>query len=147
MSATGDRMIRPGIQAGFTLIEALVVVAIAALIGGLAFPRVETMMVGQEYRMAIASVSSGLRAARATALRKGRAVRFAPDEDGHGFSWSGSAPERLPASVKLDVQGVNAIDFFADGSSSGGAMALQSGTLETLLAVNRDTGRLLVRRS
>jgi prepilin-type N-terminal cleavage/methylation domain-containing protein len=47
MLATGN-----GRDAGFTLIEALVVVAIAALISGLAFPRMQSLIGGQEFRMA-----------------------------------------------------------------------------------------------
>ena len=98
---------------GFTLIEALVVVAITALISNLGFARFQSMIGGQEFRTAISAVTLGAREARARAIRTGQPAPLTLTSDAL----------KLPASVTLQ-QPPQQIRFFADGTSNGGQLRL-----------------------
>ena len=126
MSATGKPVIRSS-QRGFTLIEALVVVAITALLGGLMFPRLQGMITGQEFRTARSQMILGVRETRAIAIRSGAATRFQIEETGHGFQVSDRTQQNLPASVRLSKSNARgAIIFYSDGTSNGGRITLSN---------------------
>lgn len=110
---------------GFTLIESLVVVAIAALISGLMFPRLQSAVQGQEYRMARSAMLMGVRDARARAIRGGAPVRFAVTGDAAGFRVGSQPAQSLPAAVRLRSRAEGrAITFYTDGTSDGGRLTL-----------------------
>ena len=126
MSATGKPVIRSS-QRGFTLIEALVVVAITALLSGLMFPRLQGMITGQEFRTARSQMILGVRETRALAIRSGAAARFQIDETGHGFQVGDRKQQNLPASVLLSTSNARvAIIFYSDGTSNGGRITLSN---------------------
>ncbi len=100
---------------GFTLIEALVVVAITALISNLGFARFQSMIGGQEFRTAISAVTLGAREARARAIRTGQPAPLTLTSD----------TLKLPASVSL-LEPPQQIRFFADGTSNGGQLRLHA---------------------
>jgi len=62
---------------GFTLIEMLVTLAVAGLIAGIAFPRVQNGMTAMEFRLGAGQVTEALRSARAEAIRTGEPVAMA----------------------------------------------------------------------
>ncbi len=126
MSAIGKPVIEPS-QRGFTLIEALVVAAITALLSSIMFPRLQGMITGQEFRTARSQMIMGVRETRALAIRSGAAARFKIEEAGHGFMVNDRTQQNLPASVRLsnvDTRGV--IIFYSDGTSNGGRITLSS---------------------
>jgi general secretion pathway protein H len=129
MSAIGKpALARPDIcpaQRGFTLIEALVVVAIAALVSALMFPRLQGMITGQELRTARSELIMSVRETRALAIRSGAPSRFQITENGRAYQVGGRFEQTLPASVQLSSAASNgALIFYPDGTSNGGRLAL-----------------------
>ena len=112
---------RPG-SAGFTLIELLVGLAIIAAALTLTMPYLSRLAPGATLDAATNEIAASLRAARASAIR-----------DNH------------PVSVAVDG-GKLTVEFQPDGSSSGGALELGTGTRARQIAVDPLTGRVMVRR-
>ena len=130
MSAIGDGQ-RDGAR-GFTLIEMLVILAIAGLIASLAFPAVERGFTRQAFEGAAAQLDGALRSARADALRTGRPVVVV-------------LPKDLPAGITIAAP-ERPLIFYADGSSSGAALALNAGERRRVLMVSADTGLVRTER-
>jgi|GEM_PF-1171925 len=146
MSATGDVAARDGIG-GFTLIEALVVVAIAALIGGLMFPRLQSAVDGQEFRMARSALLLGVRETRARAIRSGEPAMFHIADDANGFRIDTRPPQRLPKTVSLTSRTRNStITFYNDGTSDGGRLSLASAKSQQDFIVFPTTGLIVQAR-
>jgi general secretion pathway protein H len=120
MLAIGDDNTR-----GFTLIESLVVIAIAALISGLMFPRLQGVVRGQEYRMARSALILAVRETRALAIRSGKPAEFRIASDSTGFRVADRALQPLPKAIALRTSSRNgAITFYTDGTSTGGRLSL-----------------------
>lgn len=146
MSATGDRA-EPIRSAGFTLVEALVVVAIAGLISGLVFPRLQAAVSGQEFRLARSALLLGIRETRALAIRSGGPATFRIAADSAGFQ-IGEQPRRtLPDTVALtSLSGGNSITFYEDGTSDGGRLSLKTTALRQDFIVFPTTGLIVQAR-
>ncbi|MFM9827779.1 MAG: Tfp pilus assembly protein FimT/FimU [Sphingomonas sp.] len=138
MLATGRR------AAGFTLIEALVVVAITGLISALAFPRLEAAIAAQEFRTSTATLVRALQGARAQAIRSGDAASVAIAEGGHSVAVADAAPVMLPADYVVSSDQASVIRFFPDGTSTGGRLVLVSQDHRVALSVQPSTGRVTV---
>lgn len=139
-------------EAGFTLMEALVVLAIVGLLASLAFPAVDRAQVAIAARAARAEPRSILLAARAGALRLNRPFVLEANQAGTALmldrTETGLA-DRPPA--KPGVQGSRAqtrieltprrILFYPDGSSTGGRIRLTTADgITTTYLVQRDLG-------
>jgi general secretion pathway protein H len=150
MLATGDA--RPAATTpsdgnyGFTLIEALVVMAVSALIAGIIFPGLERALAFWQFRSAAVIVETGLERGRALALREDATVRFAVSPAQTSFALPGEAPTRLPQGARLLQSGTQPILFFADGTSSGGVLGLSDDRRRLALGVIPDTGLVERRR-
>lgn len=114
MSATGSRAM-PSFANGFTLIEMLVTLAVAGLIAGVAFPRVQNGMTAMEFRMGASQVTEGLRAARAEAIRTGAPVTLAVQ--GRALVIGSGEPVALPASVSVVAGQDLPVTFYPDGTA------------------------------
>jgi general secretion pathway protein H len=119
MSGTGNSAAFPARPrrpiTGFTLIEMLVTLAIAGLIAGIAFPRVQNSMTAMEFRMGAGQVAEALRSARAEAIRTGEPVALALE--GRQLVIGDSAPVALPASVSVAAGQDAAVTFYPDGTA------------------------------
>ena len=122
-----------------TLLEALVVVTLTVLIGLIAFPSVEKSYGILTLHETADVMAANMRLAHAEAMNKGEDVGFALQSDGHGYSWSGEA-RRTPVAVNLWMSKGRKIQFFSDGSSSGGAIALADGAHRVDISVDAATG-------
>ena len=145
---------RPIAQHGFTLIEMLVVLTIAALIVGLALPRLTGAQEKASLRTAAHQVAAALRNTRSVAMTRGRTEAFVIDTANGAFrAGPTAAPGRLPRGVQPTLVTVTAdrdsasqgrIQFFADGSSTGGGVLLAAGKVHSQVLVDWLTGRVSV---
>ena len=144
---------RPG-RRGFTLVELLVVMAIAGLLLAVTPPLVSSAFPGVELKAAARRTAGALRLAREIAIAQGRAAAWLVDveknrywiEDDHrsGRIPRGLEIELVAATEEMRSDQVGGIRFYPDGSSSGGRVILKRGDSGYQVGVNWLTGRILV---
>ena len=145
MSATGDLGQRLPPQAGTTLIEALVVVAITTMVALIGFPQLQQGLLALSQHQAVAVVAARLRQARADALRGDLPVVFQASPDGQAYGVSNGPVARPPPGVTVEMSSERrAIVFFGDGSSSGGRVMVRTARRVTPVNVMADTGVVIV---
>jgi general secretion pathway protein H len=129
-------------EAGFTLIEMLVVVAILAVALGIvsgASPRRSPVL---EITGATARVTGAMRAARVRAMTEDRSVPLLVARDGHALVVDGR-PVWLGYGVVVAMTDRRAVLFAPDGSSSGGTLRLQTANRGRLIRIDWLTGAIL----
>ncbi len=147
-------------EAGFTLIEALVVLAIVGLLSALAFPAIDRAQVAIASRAARSEPRSILLAARAGALRLNRPIVLEANQTGTGLMLDqnetgasgrisgqtgspGSRPEtggETSGETRIQLT-PKRILFYPDGSSTGGTIRLTTADgVTTTYLVLRDLG-------
>jgi general secretion pathway protein H len=139
---------------GFTLIELLVVLAIASLIAALALPQLSGAQTSADIRSTAREIAAGLRTARSAAMTHGRAETFSIDVARGAFrAGSGATTQRVAKAIHLVLvtatrERIDAdtgdIRFFADGSSTGGGIALTEGGRRAEVLVDWLTGRVSI---
>ena len=139
MSATGRCIFRPRAQAGFTLVEALTAVAIAAMIGAILFPLVERGIAGAAFRQAADGVRADVRMARAQAVTTDSAVALIVGAQGRGYGWTPGPQRQLIEGLALSPAG-GEVRFYPDGSSSGGVLTLSGGEISLRIEIAAGTG-------
>jgi general secretion pathway protein H len=147
-------MWRPFHSRGFTLLEILVVLAVMVMILTVVPPMLGGGMTGAELKSAARSIAAGLNQARSQAISRQREATLNVNVDSKIFQVSGVAREyHLPAKaeVKLDTarselasEGVGAIRFFPDGSSTGGRITVSRGEQQYRVDVEWLTGRVRI---
>ncbi len=139
-------------DAGFTLIEILVVLAILGVALGLIIGRGPMRSRGLENRAAAGVLAQTLRAARALAIATDHDVSVAIDPARHVFAIDGGPKLKLAQDLPVSVlpgalRGpgpVRLIRFAADGSASGGQVLLGAGRQRLGVTVEWLTGRVSV---
>ena len=139
---------------GFTLVELLVVLAIAGLLLAVTPPLISSAMPGVELKAAARRTAGALRLAREIAIADGRDAAWVIDIDSNRYRMdgdhrSGSLPagldvELVAAEDEMQSDSVGAIRFFPDGSSTGGRVILKRGDGGYQVGVNWLTGRILI---
>ncbi len=142
MSATGDDA-APSAQAGTTLVEALAVVAITALVAMIGFPRMQQGLLTLAQRQTVSAVAARLRQSRAEALRHDAPVIFTVAADGRAYGEPGGIPVPAPPGVTLSTS-TGRIAFFGDGSSSGGLVWVSGGRRAIAVIVSAPAGAVAV---
>lgn len=142
-----------GRRGGFTLVELLVVLAIAGLILAVTPPLLGAALPGLELKAAARRTASALRLTREIAIAQGRPAQWSVDDEGGEYRIEpGGRAGNLPAgiSVELEVAATlrgehsGAIRFFPDGTSTGGLVGLRRGGRQFTVGVNWLTGRVLI---
>jgi len=110
---------------GFTLLELLVVLLIAASAIALVLPQLSGARAGIVLKSSAREVAGALRAARGEAIARHREVSFV-----------------TAAEVSGSLDGV--IRFFPDGSSSGGSIRLSAAGRSYVIEVDWLTGRVAI---
>jgi general secretion pathway protein H len=126
---------------GFTLVEMLVVLAIVGLVIMIAPPLLRSGE-GRDLRATAHAVSADLRLLRDEAIRRDAMTTFAPVETGYILRPSGRV-KPLPVGIAMTFEASasrllpdarDLIDFFPDGSSTGGVLSLaRNGSIARVL--------------
>ena len=140
-------------QAGFTLIEMLVVVAVLGLAVALLATHGPQRSAGLDLRTAAQQVAGTLRLARSRAIATNHEVGVSFDVLARSVRLEGTAARTLPPGIGLEVtalmgetagERIAAIRFAPDGSSTGGRVELASGVRRVRIGVEWLTGRVQV---
>lgn len=141
-----------GGQAGFTLVEMLVTMAILGLAAGVAFQSLGPGALDRRTLLVSETVAAEIGRLRAEAIRTGRAGRLAFEPQGRLFvsSRPGAPPIPVgglavavavePGPVGRPVPGE--VRLLPDGSSTGGRILLAGGGTRRALAISALTGRV-----
>jgi general secretion pathway protein H len=139
---------------GFTLVELLVVMAIAAALLAVTIPLLSGSIGRAELRGTAAEMAAALRHARTQAIRLHRETRLQVDLEQRRYQVSGERRAfRFPRDVDVklvvaDFQGLPSeageVRFYPDGSSSGGEITVSSKRGEYRVRVEWLTGRVLI---
>jgi len=146
--------VAPTRQRGVTLLEILIVLALMALLAGIALPMLGSGVSTTELRGSARQLAAGLRSARSEALAQRRETFLLLDVAGKRFKVDQDPREhKLPAGVELKlftaqndlVDGTTgAIRFFPDGGSNGGRITVAAGTRKFEVDVDWLTGRVAI---
>lgn len=138
-------------EAGFTMIETMVVLAIMAMAFAIA-PAIVSGLSGSRLRAAADELAAELRGARGQALRRNAPVELTLDLTKRGYSLSGSNRFRpLPEVVDgVDVApaalvqpgGLARVRFLPDGTADQVRISLRHGSTSKVVAVDWLTGRV-----
>ena len=120
-------------ERGFTLLEMVVAVAIAALVLGVSAPAIQRLYTSTQYHGAVNDVVTLLSSARYSAIRKGGNIDVLINPKTRQLTL-GDKVQELPGSMQLEVlgsrelnrDGAGVIRFYADGSSSGGVVSMEN---------------------
>jgi len=137
-------------QSGFTLLEMMVALAIAAIITAMAIPFVGRDKGGVAMRTTARQIAGLLREARSTAVLKNRVEYVKVNIAEGSFGLPERTPQRLPRGVEMaltttveqarsPVEGT--IRFYPDGSSTGGGVTLRQNGHDTLVLVDWLSGK------
>jgi len=144
----------PGKAAGFTLLELLVVLAVAGLLAGIVLPRLVVPDVARAEAEAARDLAAALVRARSAAVFRSREVALVIDLRERRYWVEGGSARPLPAGLDIVLDTTleeaenaqrGAIRFYPDGSATGGRITLggQGGTRQ-VVRVNWLTGRVSV---
>jgi general secretion pathway protein H len=146
------RRSRRAVGPGFTLLELLVVFAIAALLTVVVPIAYGALRDSSQYRDTLRTMVSDLRAARNRAQSEGREVRFSVDLANRTYGLDGRPPRPLPeavevkatvASIEMAAGDVASIRFLPSGGATGGALdVVRPSGAGTRLAVDWFSGQV-----
>ncbi len=141
-------------EAGFTLVELLVVMVIMALAYSLAAPMVSTGVAGTELKAAARKLAAGLRKARSEAIAQRRETLLTVDVENRKFQIGDDKRiYQLPSSIGIKLftaqselvsESTGSIRFFSDGGSTGGRISLAARDRIFEVDVNWLTGQIAV---
>ena len=137
---------------GFTLLELIVVLAIAALIASITLPNLKLPGFATNAASAARQIASGLVSARQTAIFTNQESQLFLDMENKTFSVGNGSKVTLDGIEKLTLltterdvlsDTVGSIRFFPDGSAGGGEISIKDNTGATAtLKINWLTGRI-----
>lgn len=138
-------------DAGFTLTEMLVALAIMAVIMAVALPRLTRPSEGVRLAAAAREVIGALRLTRSAAIATNAELVWLIDVEKRSFSASaGGAQRTLPRDIRAELKVAEperisasrgGVRFFPDGSSTGGEIALTLNGRRVKLCVHWLTGQ------
>ncbi|HEY2069248.1 MAG TPA: type II secretion system protein [Rhizomicrobium sp.] len=130
-------------KAGYTLMEMLVVLTILGFVSAAALPMLSASRPGLRAKAAARAVASDFGAARQEAILKGEEARVTFDPASSSYALPGGARRVLPQGIALSAQ-QREIDFFPDGSSSGGSVTVTSGATRHRVTARWPSGQIVL---
>lgn len=141
-------------EAGFTLLEIILVIAIIALVAALVAPRLNRGLGGVKTRTAASTIAATMKRAKGLALRaRSKCTVNFTDSNRMLVGCAGSRTEareiRLDEGVQVDSDNGRSVDFFPGGSSSGGSFEVKGpdGSNAYTVMIEPSTGHVKVRAS
>jgi general secretion pathway protein H len=143
-----------GRERGFTLLEMLVVLVIAAAAYTVLLAAPLGKASAADLKAAARTLASGLRQAQTTAMATRKDAVLTIDVESREFVTTVSAtPQKLPDNLELKLYAAQSevsserrgsIRFYPDGSSTGGRITVASGERKYLVDVDWLTGRVSI---
>jgi general secretion pathway protein H len=149
MSATGSASwhrrstVSPS-QAGFSLVELLVVLVIMTLLAAIFPLGLQQMLPGRRLNAAKETLIANLRDLQSSAIASGTRAELFVEKTGYRLRTGPTGKELsvgLPAGIEMSLA-TDRIEFFEDGSSTGGRIELRDDKRASGLNVSRITGRI-----
>ena len=141
----------PVFGSGFTLVEMMVVIAILAIMAGIAAPAFRDMIAAEKLRSAASALTESLWLARSEAIKRNANVTFSITDVGTGWQVTTSADTATPLHVQEPIGGVTSgaarFEFNAYGRlvSADRKIQLQASNISRYSCVSiSDTGRVTV---
>ncbi len=155
LADTQNALKRQGVVAqGFTLIEMLIVLAIAGIVMGTLVPSFGPAIARAQLYSASRDVASALRYTRGHAMIRGEDALFELNTIHHTYRVSGRPKlYRLPPGIELGLfttstetldEGTGRIRFFPDGSATGGRVTLIAVKQTRVVDINWLTGEITI---
>jgi len=131
-------------DAGYTLTELLVVLAIMGMIAGVALPLLSAGRPGVETKALARAVAGDLALARQDAVGRNTEHHVVLRRSGSRYAlWPTSTWHALPPGIVLSMQAQRGeIAFYPDGSTSGGTILVSGGGVRRRVDVHWPTGRI-----
>jgi general secretion pathway protein H len=141
-------------EAGFTLLELIVVLALGAIIYAVILSAPLGRASSADLKASARTLASGLRQAQTMAMASRRDAVLTLDVESREYITSGETqPRRLPENIELKLYAAQSevtserrgsIRFYPDGSSTGGRITVFSGERKYLVDVDWLTGRVSI---
>ncbi|MFB3303955.1 Tfp pilus assembly protein FimT/FimU [Pseudomonas sp. AMR01] len=131
-------------QAGFTLLEMLVVIVLISIAAGLVGFGLQQGLKAAKERQTVGQIVDALRNTRARAIVSGQSAKTEFDLQTLSFQAPGRPTRHWPADLQLTLhtaeQAGSAVEFYPDGSSTGGNLLLANGARRWRIDIGWLTG-------
>ena len=152
MSAWSRGVTRGGGPSGFTLLEMIVVLVVMGLVLAFVVPSIGRGSGRHALAATARDVAAALRLARDRAIARNRPTRFIANGNAFGLNEDKDlrhAPRGIALTAFADGrktlgEGGGAIDFFPDGSSTGGGIDVTNGAAHYAVVIDWITGDVSV---
>lgn len=142
-------------QAGFSLVELIVVLVLIALLMMMVGLSITRSVAAAEMRNAAREITAGLRHTRGQAVIQRQQQSFTVDTQARTWQAAGRPPVQLPEGLEVTLntarseltgEAAGGIRFFPDGGSTGGSVVLIAGQREWHVTVGWLTGEIGIER-